>query len=81
MSLLKIHTYVRTYYISSLPMLFTDGWQSLANVKENQSKKPDYYIKLHTYVQRININLTCEWLQVNSSIIRATTTKVHLGAR
>ena len=41
-------------------MLFTDGWQSLANVKGNWSKKPDYYIKLHTYMQRININVTCE---------------------
>ena len=48
MSLLITHTYVHTFYIASLPMLFTDGWQSLANVKENRSKKPDYYIKLHT---------------------------------
>ena len=60
-------------------MLFTYGWQSLANV--NQSKKPDYYIKLHTYMQKINVNVTCEWLQVNLSVIWATTTRVHLGAR
>ena len=79
-SLLIIHTYVHTYYIASLPMLFTDGWQSSANcnTKWNQSKKPEHYIKLHTYMQRININVTCKWLQVNLSVI---TTRVHLGTR